>query len=147
MLVLLLAPAVQARPHPIHFIKTHKLLIATSALFVAADIADTRTTLDVQQRCPACVETSDFYGPHPSPARLWGESAALDAGYIAFNWFGTKDTGLTGTHDIPADWKAKHKWFYRAIWAEKPTTIALMGVATVGHARAAYHNAQIPAQP
>jgi len=70
MLVLLLAPTVQARPHPIHFIKTHKLLIATSALFVAADIADTRTTLDVQQRCPACVgataveQDNDIHGNH-----------------------------------------------------------------------------------
>ena len=105
---MLLGPvAVQAHPHPISIIKHHKLLILTSAIFLAASL--------------------------------------FDAGYIAFNWFGTKDTGLTGTHDIPADWKEKHKWFYRAIWLEKPSTVAIMGWATEAHARAAWHNAQIPA--
>ena len=142
---LLASSVAQAHPHPIRFIKHHKLLIATSAVYLAASLADTEETIQGQRRCPACVETSDLYGPHPSAARLWGEGAAFDAGYIAFNWFGTKDTGLTGTHDIPADWKAKHKWFYRAIWMEKPGAIAVMGWATEAHARAAWHNAQIPA--
>jgi len=145
VLLLTLAPvAAQARPHPIQFVKHHKLLIITSAAFLAADIADTKETIQAQRRCPACVETSDLYGPHPSPARLWGESAALDAGYIWFTWFGTKDTGLTGTKDFTPAEREAHPTLYRLVWMEKPATVAVMAFATVGHARAAYHNSEIP---
>ena len=144
-LILLFVPmAAQAKPHPIAFVKHHKLLIVTSAIYLAADFADTEETIQAQRRCPTCVETSDLYGPHPSAARLWGESAAFDAGYVWLNWFGTKDTGLTGTKDFTPEEKAKHPTLYKLVWMEKPTTLALMGFATYGHARAAYHNAQIP---
>ena len=145
-LLFLVSPACQAapHPHPIHWVKHHKLLILTSAVYLAADFADTEETIQAQRRCPTCVETSDLYGPHPSPARLWGESAAFDAGYIWINWFGTKDTGLTGTKDFTPEEKAKHPRLYKLCWMEKPAAITLMGFATYGHARAAYNNAQIP---
>jgi hypothetical protein len=40
---------VSARPHPIVFVKHHKLLILTSAMFLASDIADTQTTIEAQR--------------------------------------------------------------------------------------------------
>lgn len=144
LLLLPLACPAAPRPHPIAFAKHHKLLILTSAMYLAADFADTEETIQAQRRCPTCVETSDLYGPHPSPARLWGESAAFDAGYIWLNWFGTKDTGLTGTKDFTPAEREAHPTLYKLVWLEKPTTLVLMGFATYGHARAAYHNAQIP---
>lgn len=149
---LVLAPLANAGPKKVvqkvwHYAGHHKLLLATSAIYLASDFADTETTIQAQRRCPTCVETSDLYGPHPSPARLWGESAAFDAAYIWFNWFGTKDTGLTGTKDFTPEDKAKHPTLYKLVWMEKPTTLAIMAAVTAGHARAAYHNEQIPASP
>lgn len=132
------------KPHPIGFVKHHKLLLLTTALFLASDFADTKTSIDVQRRCPTCVETSDLYGPHPSSARLWGESAAFDAALVWFNWFGTKDTGLTGTKDFSEADKEENPKLYILCKLEKPGTLALMGMYIVGHARAAYHNAGIP---
>ena len=147
VLLLLVSSACQAapRPHPIHWVKTHKLLIATSAMFLAASMADTKTTIDGMRRCPSCVETSDLYGSHPSPARLWGESMAFNAGYIWVDWFGTKNTGLTGTHDFTPAERAAHPKLYRMVWLEKPASVLFMGYAAEAHARAAWHNAQIPA--
>jgi hypothetical protein len=139
----LFAGVATARPHPIHFIMTHKVWLATSVEFVAADMVDTRTTINAQHRCPTCVETSDLYGPHPSATRLWSESSVFDAGYVIFDWFGTRDTGLTGTKDFTPEEKAKHPVLYKLCYLEKPTTVAVMLVGTAGHARAAYYNTQI----
>lgn len=142
--LLLLAPAAQARPHPIQFVKHHKLLIVSSAIMVAADVADTRSTIHFLASCPTCVETSDLYGPRPSHARLWSESAAFDASYIWIDWFGTKGTGLTGTKDFTPEEKGAHPTLYKMAWMEKPTAVALIGFVAFAHARAAYHNAQLP---
>jgi len=132
------------KPHPLGFVKHHKLLLITSAMFLASDFADTEETIQAQRRCPTCVEASDLYGPHPSAARLWGESAAFDSALLWFNWFGTKNSGMMGTHDLPDSWKKAHRPFYTAIWLEKPATLAMMGAYIVAHARGAYHNAGIP---
>lgn len=132
------------KPHPIGFVKHHKLLLLTSALFLASDFADTETTIQAQRRCPTCVETSDLYGPHPSPARLWGESAAFEAALLWFNWFGTKDTGLTGTKDFSEVDKEENPKLYFLCKLEKPLTVSIMTAYIVGHARAAYRNAGIP---
>lgn len=145
-LVLLVARGCYAapHPHPIHWVKHHKLLIVSSAIMVAADVADTRSTIHFLASCPTCVETSDLYGPRPSHARLWSESAAFDAGYIWIDWFGTKDTGLTGTKDFTPEEKAAHPVLYKMVWMEKPAAVVLIGFVAFGHARAAYHNAQLP---
>jgi len=131
------------KPHPIGFVKHHKLLLLTSAVFLASDFADTEETIQAQQRCPACVEGSDLYGPHPSSQRLWGESAAFDAALIWFTWFGTKDTGLTGTKDFSEADKEQNPKLYFLCKLEKPATLGLMGAYVAAHTRAAYHNAQI----
>jgi len=133
------------KPNPIGFIKHHKLLLVTSALYLASDFADTETTIQAQRRCPTCVEGSAaIYGSHPSAARLWGESAAFEAGYIWFNWFGTKDTGLTGAKDFTEADKEENPTLYILCKLEKPITLAIMGWATESHIRAAYYNAGIP---
>jgi hypothetical protein len=132
------------KPHPIGFVKHHKLLLVTSALLLASDFADTEESIQVQQRCPTCVETSDLYGPHPSPARLWGESAAFDAGLIWLTWYGTKDTGLTGAQDFTEAEKEENPKLYFLCKLEKPVTLAVMAWATEGHARGAYNDAGIP---
>jgi|SRR5579872_2158027 len=143
--LILIPMATRANPHPIRWAKHHKLLIATSAIFLAADFADSKTSIDVQRRCPTCIELNDdVFGLHPSPARMWGESAAFDAAYVWVDWFGTKDTGLTGTKDFAPEEKAKHPILYKACWLEKPITVGVMLYAASAHARAAYLNAQIP---
>ena len=132
------------KPHPIGFVKHHKLLLVTSAMFLASDFADTEETIQAQQRCPTCREFSPLYGAHPSSARLWGESAAFDAALVWFNWFGTKDTGLTGAKDFSDADKQENPALYTACKLEKPITLAIMGAYMIMHARAAYHNAGIP---
>lgn len=131
------------KPHPIGFVKHHKLLLVTSALYLASDFADTETTIQAQRRCPTCSEGSPLFGAHPSPARLWGESAAFEAGYIWFNWFGTKDTGLTGAKDFSETDKEQNPTLYILCKLEKPITLAIMGWATESHISGAYHNAGI----
>lgn len=144
---MLLAPiATAARPHPIQFVKHHQVFLIVAGTFLAASIADTRTTIDAQHRCPTCVETDDAYGLHPSSQRLWVEGRAFDAAYVALAWYGTKDTGLTGTKDFTPAERAAHPKLYRMVWLEKPATIAAMMYFSEAHARAAYNNAQIPAQ-
>ena len=144
MLVLLLAPAVQARPHPIQFVRHNKVRLIIIGSFLAASIADTKTTIDAQRRCPTCVETGDAYGPHPSSQRLWVEGRAFDAAYVALAWYGTKDTGLMGTKDFTPEEKAKHPTLYKLCWLEKPATVVAFAYFSEAHARAAYNNAQIP---
>ena len=47
--------------NPIGFVKHHKLLLVTSAIYLASDFADTETTIQAQRRCPTCVESSAIY--------------------------------------------------------------------------------------
>jgi len=131
------------KPNPIGFVKHHKLLLVTSALYLASDFADTETTIQAQRRCPTCIEGSPLFGAHPSPARLWGESAAFEAGYIWLNWFGTKDTGLTGAKDFSEADKEQNPTLYILCRLEKPITLAVIGWAAESHIRAAYYNAGI----
>lgn len=130
--------------HPITFIKKNKAFIITTLIFVGSDIADTEETIQAQKRCPTCVETGDAYGPHPSSQRLWVESSAFDAAYIWIDWFGTRDSGLTGAGDFTPEEKAKHPNLYKLCWLEKPATVGVMLWWSEKHAHAAYNNAQIP---
>ena len=149
-LLLLLPFSASAAPgrkgfHPMHWIKNHKLLVISAAVFVASDVADIKATTDTMQRCPTCSETSDLFGPHPSAARLWGESGAIDAAYIAFDWYGTQESAAMGTDTWTAAEKAAHPKLYRLCWFERPVTLGIIGAATALHARAAYLNTEIPA--
>lgn len=146
--VLLLAMSAVAAPgrrgfHPVHWMKHHKILLITSAAFVASGIADTVTSIGVQRRCPTCVETNDAYGPHPSAARFWVEGSAIDAAYVWFDWFGNREDDEMGTETWTAKEKQRHPKLYRLVWFERPVTLGIIGAATVAHARAAYHNSDI----
>lgn len=152
VLVLLLGMSfsVQAKirkPNPIGFVTHHKVAIALTLSYLAADIADTEETIQAQKRCPSCAETSDLYGPHPSSARLWGESTAFDVGYVALIWYGTKGTGLTGVDDFTPAEREKHPVLYKLCYLEKPVTAGVILYGTAGHARSAYNNAQIGIKP
>jgi len=143
-LLIMAAPANAGPKKVFHWVGHHKLPIAISLAYLAADFADTKTTVDAMKRCPGCVETSDLYGSHPSPARLWGESAAFDAGYVAVAFYGTSESSLMGTKGWTAEEKAKNPKLYKLCWLEKPGTVLLFTWFAEGHARAAYRNAQIP---
>lgn len=130
------------KPHPIEFVKQHKLLLLTSAIYLASDVADIQTTIHGLQRCPSCTEGSELFGPRPSPARLWGESMAFDVAYVAYDWY-----GLRKQEPWSAEEKRDHNALYRLCNLEKPATIAVMGAAAAAHAHGAYVNAQMPESP
>ena len=90
------------------------------------------------------MEGSDLHGPHPSPARLWGERAAFDAALLWLNWFGAKDTGLTGAKDFTEADKEQNPTLYMLGRLEKPVTLGLMGACILAHVHAAYYNAGVP---
>ncbi|MGH7744906.1 MAG: hypothetical protein ACREQ5_08880 [Candidatus Dormibacteria bacterium] len=119
--------ASHAHPHPIRWVKHHKLLVATSALLIAADAADTESTVRAQRRCPSCYETALFMGKHPSPARLWSITIAEDAALCTFNWYVLKQN---------PDYKF-----------EKALGIAVTSGLALSHALGAYHNAGLPERP
>lgn len=87
MLALFLALAVpaSARPHPLRWIRAHKVQMAADALMVAAsalDIASTRASLGKGN-----YESNPLYGRHPSLARLWAVKAAFDIPVaVGNNW-------------------------------------------------------------
>lgn len=127
------------KPHPIDFVKHHKLLLITSAVYLAADAADIQTTIHGLQRCPSCTEGSELFGPRPSPARLWGESMGFDAAYIAYDWYGLRKQAPWSAGD-----KQSHHMLYHLCNLEKPVTVGVMTTAAAFHARAAYNSAQMP---
>lgn len=129
------------KPHPIGFVKHHKLLLISSAIYLAADAADTVTTIHAQQRCPTCVESSEIFGQHPSAARLWGESEAMNAGIILFNWYGFYKAN---SPPWTAEERAQNPTLYNLCWLERPITLSVMSFGVAVHAHAAYVNAQKP---
>lgn len=65
----------------------HKWLLITSAALLASSAADAVSTQNVPHHCPSCVETDPLLGKHPSPTRLWITLGAVNAGFVAMNWW------------------------------------------------------------
>jgi hypothetical protein len=131
--------------NPIGFAKHHKLMLITAAIYLAADAADTQTTVNGLARCRTCAEGSDLFGKRPSAAKLWGISEAFNVGLVAMTWYGTSESDSMGTHvGWAEEEKQNHKALWWACWAERPVTVGVMAWGSYEHAHAAYRNAQWP---
>lgn len=130
------------RPHPIGYARHHKLFLITSAMFLAAGVADTETTIHGEERCPTCTEANRLYGPYPSAARLWLVGMGLNAAVVGFNCY-----ELRPQEPWSADEKRSDRALYIFTRLEKPLTVAFVGGATAVHIHSAYQNAQIRKSP
>jgi hypothetical protein len=99
-----------------HFVSTHKELIISDAVVIAAWSADAASTVNDQRNCPSCVETNPLLGPHPSRHAIWltaSGSASLQTGldhllwryapnpvYRHMVWIPTAIIGLTETNNV-----------------------------------------------
>src|SRR6185437_4918988 len=81
------------KPHParvLRFVAHHKYFLITSTVLIAADAAYTRSTLDMQHRCPQCI---GFGNPRAA--------AAATGAFIAMNYYvTTKVPGHRVANDI-----------------------------------------------
>lgn len=101
------------RPHPILWIKHHKFLFVASAIIVGSDAFDIQSTLAGERRCSTCFEGNPLYGRHPSAARIWSTSIAIDAGVITLNSYMSKDSSKLGKTLVIIDTSeiaALHSW-------------------------------------
>lgn len=84
--LLFMAAPVQAGPlhHVIHYVKTHKLLLASDAIIMAGQMADSASTVHCMHYSPYCTENNPALPLRPSNAQLYGYSGGLGAGVIVF---------------------------------------------------------------
>lgn len=109
-----------ARPHPLRWIKTHKLQIAADALVIGAsalDVASTHSAVGNGGR-----EANPLYGARPSWSRLLAVKAAFDVPAIVGNDFLDRYTrgGPRWRRSevlvpalilaVPQIWAAHHNW-------------------------------------
>ena len=59
---------------------------AVLGISTAANLADMARTDDCLRNIAYCRETNPLYGPHPSSARLYGSSLALEAGFAVTSY-------------------------------------------------------------
>lgn len=73
-------------PHVGHYIKTHKELLASDALLLAASAADAASSVHCQDVLrKGCIETSPALSAHPSAAASWGLSMGLASALVALD--------------------------------------------------------------
>ena len=54
-----------------HYISTHKELLASDAIIIAAWSADAASTINDERNCTSCIETNPVLGPHPTNSAVW----------------------------------------------------------------------------
>jgi len=54
-----------------HYITTHKELLASDAIIIAAWSADAASTINDERNCTNCIETNSVLGPHPTTGAVW----------------------------------------------------------------------------
>ena len=70
-----------------HYIRTHKTLLVTDAVFVLSSLADSASTVHCLRTNPFCSEENPLLPRHPSAAQLYGLKLGLTAGFITTNHF------------------------------------------------------------
>jgi hypothetical protein len=113
------APAL-ARPHPLHWIGTHKLLILADTVLAASsalDVASTRAAVSSGNS-----EANPLYGAQPGLGRLIGVKLAIDLPFAVGNSFLNRYTRGGSPWKrwqillpslilaAPQIWAAKHNW-------------------------------------
>jgi hypothetical protein len=114
-----------------HYIKTHKLLLASDLALFASSAADIHYT----ERCihaGTCREVGVFMKGRPTTGELWMADSAVNAGTIAFTH--------VADHYL-RKWNPDDKGFQNKL-VRNASTWPLLSM-TASHAVAAYNNAQI----
>lgn len=80
-LILLLASSTWAfpKPHPLHYIRTHKELLAADAIFAAAIFADDGSSIPCQHAAVPCIEENGLLGQHPSDRAFYLSGVGISA--------------------------------------------------------------------
>ena len=68
-----------------HYVSTHKELIISDAIVIAAWSADAASTVNDQKNCATCVETNALLGRHPSKRAIWFTALGSTSGQIALS--------------------------------------------------------------
>jgi len=117
LLVLFFAPPMLAQESPVrpsvpgrivHYVKTHKELLASDALLLAATSADAASSVHCQHVLgKGCYETNPLLGTHPSAAVTWGYLMGLSSVAVA------GDHGVTylANHDPDRSYVRHLVWF------------------------------------
>lgn len=88
-----------------HYIDTHKELLASDAIIIAAWSADAASTINDEHNCPSCVETNSVLGPRPSESAVWLYASGWSALQTTLNhlaWHYAPDPVLRHMVWIPA---------------------------------------------
>jgi hypothetical protein len=113
------APAL-ARPHPLHWIGTHKLLIASDTLLAASSALDVASTRAAMSRGNS--EANPLYGARPGLGHLIGVKLAIDLPFAVGNSFLDRYTRSGSPWKrsqmllpslilaAPQIWAAQHNW-------------------------------------
>ena len=64
----------------VHYVKTHKALLLSDAVIIAAQAADAASSVHCQKIRPVpCIDSSPTLGKHPTELATWGQDMGLAA--------------------------------------------------------------------
>lgn len=70
-----------------HYVRTHKTLLVTDAVFVLSSLADSASTVHCLHTNRFCSEENPLLPDHPSAAQLYGFKLGLTAVYVTANHY------------------------------------------------------------
>lgn len=108
------------------FIRTHKVLLITDSVMLAASMADAASAVHCQHTSPECFETNYFLPRRPTNLQLYGFALGTSSATIAFDhWFkhglSNSDFGLIYLGDVALTVTG----YYRGITANIDATQSL----------------------
>jgi hypothetical protein len=96
--ILLFSPILQAKPHPMRYIQSHKELIASDAIIFAALSADAASSVHCQSISVSCAEQNPFLNRRPSIPATWSFAMGYAGSVIAADhalWHITRNDKFT----------------------------------------------------
>ena len=128
-----------------HYVNTHKELLVSDAIIIAAWSADAASTVNDERNCPSCVETNSVLGPHPTEGAIWLYASGFSAFQTALNhlaWHYAPDPVLrhmvwipaviTGVNEL-ANVQNNVRWAEAKATAAPPVVPSVKGAASIGH--------------
>jgi hypothetical protein len=97
--ILVLSPVLQAKPHVMRYIQSHKELIASDAIIFAALSADAASSVHCQSISVSCTEQNPFLNRRPSAPATWSFAMGYAGSVIAADhalWHITRNDKFTG---------------------------------------------------
>ena len=71
--------------HISHFVRTHKELIVSDAIVIAAESADASSSVHCLHVSQGCTEENPLLGRRPSAGALWGSALSVSAGIVTMD--------------------------------------------------------------